>query len=241
MSRNGRPGSKERHAIFWTQKLPGRTAGLLDGRRWLTRTLLHIFIFGIFMHDHELVLRIHSLDTVRAIERTRTQIKTGLYEEGRKTFETSTKIFRGVYPTGIRGRSLSLRCFSNRKYVDETRFTTWPSFSAERGSASLGFSDFNLYSIPSLWIFTRMPPIYVYGAEPLCEYDSSRFIKNHWMNRFLVMDGRVEMFYRSSIEGNRRWMAFFFIFAELLSFLFFLICVPLFLLRSYKKKVNYDF
>lgn len=36
------------------------------------------------MHDHELVLRIHSLDTVRAIERTRSQIKTGLYEEGRR-------------------------------------------------------------------------------------------------------------------------------------------------------------
>lgn len=34
---------------------------------------------------------------------------------------------------------------------------------------------------------------------------------------------------------------FFFIFAELLSFLLFLIYVSLFLLRSYKKKVNYDF
>lgn len=154
----------------------------------------------------------------------------------RKSFEAS---IRQGYGVGL------YRCDAfptvSTLYVDETRFTTWPSFSAERGSASLGFSDFNLYSIPSLWIFTRMPPIYVYGAEPLCEYDSSRFIKNHWMNRFLVMDGRVEMFYRSSIEGNRRWMAFFFIFAELLSFLFFLICVSLFLLRSYKKKVNNDF
>ena len=154
----------------------------------------------------------------------------------RKSFEAS---IRQGYGVGL------YRCDAfptvSTLYVDETRFTTWPSFSAERGSASLGFSDFNLYSIPSLWIFTRMPPIYVYGAEPLCEYDSSRFIKNHWMNRFLVIDGRVEMFYRSSIEGNRRWMAFFLSLPNCYLFFFFLICVPLFLLRSYKKKVNYDF
>lgn len=187
MSRNGRPGSKERHAIFWTQKLPGRTAGLLDGRRWLTRTLLHIFIFGIFMHDHELVLRIHSLDTVRAIERTRTQIKTDSLWRGhskrlRKSFEAS---IRQGYGVGLYRRDAFPTV--STLYVDETRFTTWPSFSAERGSASLGFSDFNLYSIPSLWIFTRMPPIY--GAEPLCEYDSSRFIKNReWMDYSLRMD-----------------------------------------------------
>lgn len=44
------------------------------------------------MHDHELVLRIHSLDTVRAIERTRTQIKTGLYEEGiRNVYENLSR------------------------------------------------------------------------------------------------------------------------------------------------------
>lgn len=143
----------------------------------------------------------------------------------RKSFEAS---IRQGYGVGLYRRDAFPTV--STLYVDETRFTTWPSFSAERGSASLGFSDFNLYFIPSLWIFTRMPPIY--GAELLCEYDSSRFIKNHWMNGFLVMDERVEMFYRSSIEGNRKWMAVFFIFAELLSFFFFLICDFLFLLKG---------
>lgn len=155
----------------------------------------------------------------------------------RKSFEAS---IRQGYGVGLYRRDAFPTV--STLYVDETRFTTWPSFSAERGSASLGFSDFNLYFIPSLWIFTRMPPIYVYGAELLCEYDSSRFIKNHWMNGFLVMDERVEMFYRSSIEGNRKWI-FFYLCRIVILFFFFNLWLPFFIkrnldyIRLYKKKV----
>lgn len=155
----------------------------------------------------------------------------------RKSFEAS---IRQGYGVGLYRRDAFPTV--STLYVDETRFTTWPSFSAERGSASLGFSDFNLYFIPSLWIFTRMPPIYVYGAELLCEYDSSRFIKNHWMNGFFVMDERVEMFYRSSIEGNRKWI-FFYLCRIVILFFFFNLWLPFFIkrnldyIRLYKKKV----
>lgn len=157
----------------------------------------------------------------------------------RKSFEAS---IRQGYGVGLYRRDAFPTV--STLYVDETRFTTWPSFSAERSSASLGFSDFNLYFIPSLWIFTRMPPIYVYGAELLCEYDSSRFIKNHWMNGFFVMDERVEMFYRSSIERKSKMNGGFFLsLPNCYPFFFFNLWLPFFIkrnldyIRLYKKKV----